>query len=88
MGFFNRNRLLCKSNGLKFNSNNTTASGLGSTTMGFYTTASGNYSIAMGSYGNTNSHTGLFIIHDHIDENVYGITQNNLDNQLNYIKAV
>ena len=62
--------------------NYVTASGGASIAMGFSTTASGNYSTAMGSYGNTNDHTGSFIIHDNINENVDGITRNSLDNQM------
>ena len=60
----------------------TIASGSASTAMGFRTTASGDASSAMGSYGNTNNHTGSFIIHDDINENVDGITRNSLDNQM------
>ena len=57
----------------------TMASGENSTAMGYSTIASGNFSTAMGSYGSTNDHTGSFIIHDNINENVYGITQNSKD---------
>ena len=60
----------------------TTASGLHATALGWSTTASGEKSTAMGVYGSTNGRTGSFIIHDNINENVYGITQNNLDNQM------
>ena len=61
---------------------NTNASGLHATAMGWSTTASGEKSTAMGSFGNTNGHTGSFIIHDNINENVAGISSNSFDNQM------
>ncbi len=60
----------------------TTASGLHATTLGWSTTASGEKSTALGVYGSTNGRTGSFMIHDNINENVYGITSNSLDNQM------
>ncbi|MES2519896.1 MAG: hypothetical protein V4585_17395 [Bacteroidota bacterium] len=60
----------------------TIASGLHATALGWSTTASGEKSTAMGSYGSTNGHLGSFIIHDNINENVFGITSNSLDNQM------
>ena len=62
--------------------NITTASGVAATATGNSTYATGDFSTAMGSYGSTNSHTGSFIIHDNINENIFGITSNSLDNQM------
>lgn len=60
----------------------TTASGLHAIALGWSTTASGEKSTAMGVYGSTNGRTGSFMIHDNINENVFGITRNSLDNQM------
>lgn len=62
--------------------NITIASGAIATAMGNSTSATGDFSTAMGSYGSTNGRTGSFIIHDNINENVFGITSNSLDNQM------
>lgn len=60
----------------------TFASGLHATALGWGTTASGEKSTAIGVYGSTNGRTGSVIIHDNINENVFGITTNSLDNQM------